>query len=160
MQQPISACYSEAAKWRYFGEVDAQNKFLGRSFEIRPTGVAHAELIIPAKWADANSSYPTAGSEYEEGMVVEHYSWKKVTTNISNFIMGSPLIDHYGDLTVSKLLPHPNTVLSIDRSSKPPNRGNLHTHVQAKRMARERCVRDKRDRLQDQWAARVGHRRT
>jgi hypothetical protein len=28
--------------------------------------------------------------------------WKKVTTNVSNFIMGSPIIDHYGDLVVSE----------------------------------------------------------
>jgi len=31
---------------------------------------------------------------------VEHYSWKKVTTNISGFILGSPTIDHYGDMIV------------------------------------------------------------
>ena len=27
--------------------------------------------------------------------------WKKVTTNVSNFIMGNPIIDHYGDLVVT-----------------------------------------------------------
>jgi oxysterol-binding protein 1 len=35
-----------------------------------------------------------------EGKVVEHYSWKKVTTNVSGFILGSPTIDHYGDMVV------------------------------------------------------------
>nr|XP_019044285.1 oxysterol-binding protein [Kwoniella bestiolae CBS 10118]OCF23215.1 oxysterol-binding protein [Kwoniella bestiolae CBS 10118] len=98
---PISACYSEAPTWKYYGEVDAQNKFQGRSFEIRPTGVAHAELIIPRSWVKQGLEYPEAGHEYGEGLVVEHYSWKKVTTNVSNFIMGSPLIDHYGDLIVT-----------------------------------------------------------
>lgn len=98
---PISACYSEAPKWKYYGEVDAQNKFQGRSFEIRPTGVAHAELIIPQEWINPSLKYPDAGSEYGPGLVKEHYSWKKVTTNVSNFIMGSPIIDHYGDLVVT-----------------------------------------------------------
>nr|XP_018260745.1 oxysterol-binding protein [Kwoniella dejecticola CBS 10117]OBR82903.1 oxysterol-binding protein [Kwoniella dejecticola CBS 10117] len=98
---PISACYSEAPTWKYYGEVDAQNKFQGRSFEIRPTGVAHCELIIPRSWVDEKAEYPNAGSEYGDGLVVEHYSWKKVTTNVSNFIMGNPLIDHYGDLVVT-----------------------------------------------------------
>ncbi|OXC70624.1 hypothetical protein AYX13_00601 [Cryptococcus neoformans] len=98
---PISACYSEAPKWKYYGEVDAQNKFQGRSFEIRPTGVAHAELIIPREWVNPSLEYPDAGPEYGPGLVKEHYSWKKVTTNVSNFIMGSPIIDHYGDLVVT-----------------------------------------------------------
>ncbi|KAK8853109.1 hypothetical protein IAR55_003810 [Kwoniella newhampshirensis] len=98
---PISACYSESPTWKYYGEVDAQNKFQGRSFEIRPTGVAHAELIIPKSWVKEGSNYPAAGHEYDDGMVVEHYSWKKVTTNVSNFIMGNPIIDHYGDLIVT-----------------------------------------------------------
>ncbi|WVQ84916.1 hypothetical protein IAT38_007079 [Cryptococcus sp. DSM 104549] len=98
---PISACYSEAPTWKYYGEVDAQNKFQGRSFEIRPTGVAHAELVIPKEWVKPGLEYPAAGAEYGEGLVIEHYSWKKVTTNVSNFIMGSPIIDHYGDLVVT-----------------------------------------------------------
>ncbi|OCF40792.1 oxysterol-binding protein [Kwoniella heveanensis CBS 569] len=98
---PISACYSEAPTWKYYGEVDAQNKFQGRSFEIRPTGVAHAELIIPREWVKDGTKYPAAGPEYGDGLVVEHYSWKKVTTNVSNFIMGTPIIDHYGDLVVT-----------------------------------------------------------
>lgn len=32
----------------------------------------------------------------------DNIRWKKVTTNVSNFIMGTPIIDHYGDLIVSK----------------------------------------------------------
>jgi len=82
--------------------VDAQNKFQGRSFEIRPTGVAHVELVIPKSTVRSGLSYPAAGPEYGDGKVIEHYSWKKVTTNVSNFIMGTPIIDHYGDLIVSE----------------------------------------------------------
>ncbi|BEI80271.1 hypothetical protein CcaverHIS002_0108000 [Cutaneotrichosporon cavernicola] len=98
---PISACYSEAPTWRYYGEVDAKNKFQGRYFEIRPTGVAHAELVIPKEWVNPADKYPPAGAEYPEGKVLEHYSWKKVITNVSNFIMGNPIIDHYGDMNVT-----------------------------------------------------------
>ena len=74
---------------------------MGKSFEIRPTGVAHVDLIIPEK---LGSDYPKATGKFSEGKVVEHYSWKKVTTNVSGFILGSPTIDHYGDMTVSQKL--------------------------------------------------------
>jgi len=93
---PISACWAESPSWHYFGEVDAQNKFMGKSFEIRPTGVAHAELLLPE---EQYPSYPKYGNK--PGKVVEHYSWKKVTTNISGFILGSPTIDHYGDMIIT-----------------------------------------------------------
>jgi oxysterol-binding protein 1 len=72
---------------------------MGKSFEIRPTGIAHAELIIPEDW---EPDYPKATGVLHAGKVVEHYSWKKVTTNVSGFILGSPTIDHYGDMIVSK----------------------------------------------------------
>jgi oxysterol-binding protein 1 len=70
---------------------------MGKSFEIRPTGVAHAELLLPQDWAP---KYPKSKSTILPDRVIEHYSWKKVTTNISGFILGSPTIDHYGDMTV------------------------------------------------------------
>lgn len=86
----MSACYSEAPKWRYYGEVDAQvcymianvtllltsqkNKFMGRSFEIRPTGVAHCDLILPRAWVRPGLDYPDADPAFGTDMVVEHYS--------------------------------------------------------------------------------------
>ena len=63
--------------------------------------MAHAELIIPRAWVKSGLEYPAAGAEYPSDRVIEHYSWKKVTTNVSNFIMGTPIIDHYGDLIVT-----------------------------------------------------------
>ncbi|KAG6899116.1 hypothetical protein C0995_007016, partial [Termitomyces sp. Mi166 len=96
---PISACWAEAPSWHYYGEVDAQNKFMGKSFEIRPTGVAHAELILPVDWV--GQGYPRAPAWFGPDKAVEHYSWKKVTTNVSGFILGSPTIDHYGDMIVT-----------------------------------------------------------
>lgn len=96
---PISACWAEGPRWRYYGEVDAQNKFTGKSFEIRPTGVANVDILLPAEWG---RKYPKYGSKYMDSeRAVEHYSWKKVTTNISGFIVGSPTIDHYGDMIVT-----------------------------------------------------------
>ncbi|KAJ7058968.1 Oxysterol-binding protein-domain-containing protein [Mycena amicta] len=94
---PISACMAESPYWRYFGEVDAQNKFMGKSFEIRPTGMAHAELLLPNEFAP---SYPKAQAPFEN-KVREHFSWKKVTTNVSGFILGAPTIDHYGDMIIT-----------------------------------------------------------
>ncbi|KAH9931318.1 Oxysterol-binding protein-domain-containing protein [Fomitopsis serialis] len=95
---PMSACWAESPHWRYYGEVDAQNKFMGKSFEIHPTGVAHAELLLPKERAP---DYPAAKGPHVEGRVIEHYSWKKVTTNVSGFILGSPTIDHYGDMVIT-----------------------------------------------------------
>jgi hypothetical protein len=100
---PISACWAESPTWHYYGEVDAQNKFMGKLFEIRPTGVAHAELLTPE---ERGPEYPKVPGKTGEGKVVEHYSWKKVTTNVSGFILGSPTIDHYGDMVV-RFLFHP-----------------------------------------------------
>src|ERR1700733_111764 len=83
-------------------QVDAQNKFTGKSFEIRPTGVAHVDILLPAEWG---RTYPKYRSKYlDSERAVEHYSWKKVTTNVSGFILGSPTIDHYGDMIVRSLL--------------------------------------------------------
>lgn len=71
---------------------------MGKSFEIRPTGIAHAELLLPEALAP---HYPKGKGPVGEGKVIEHYTWKKVTTNVSGFILGSPTIDHYGDMIVS-----------------------------------------------------------
>ncbi|KAI0068584.1 hypothetical protein BV25DRAFT_1910349 [Artomyces pyxidatus] len=96
---PISACWAEGPRWRYYGEVDAQNKFTGKSFEIRPTGVAHADLYLPE---ELGPEYPKYENRHLIGKkAVEHYSWKKVTTNVSGFILGSPTIDHYGDMVIT-----------------------------------------------------------
>jgi oxysterol-binding protein 1 len=79
-------------------QVDAQNRFTGKSFEIRPTGAANVDILLPAEWEPMYPKFKNKfmGSE----RVVEHYSWKKVTTNVSGFILGSPTIDHYGDMIV------------------------------------------------------------
>lgn len=70
---------------------------MGKSFEIRPTGVAHAELKLPK---DVEAESPD--QKYE------HYTWKKVTTNVSGFILGTTTIDHYGEMTVRTNLNYMN----------------------------------------------------
>ncbi|KAJ3804726.1 Oxysterol-binding protein-domain-containing protein [Lentinula aff. lateritia] len=129
---PISACWAESlgmvksednndlnrtvktagTGWRYYGEVDAQNKFMGKSFEIRPTGVAHVQLRIPKAWV--TDKLPLVQDEEDDGeMVLEHYTWKKVTTNVSGFILGSPTIDHYGDMVIKNHLTNDQCVLTF-----------------------------------------------
>ncbi|KDE07698.1 hypothetical protein MVLG_02157 [Microbotryum lychnidis-dioicae p1A1 Lamole] len=92
---PISACIAQSATWDYYGDVDAKSKFMGKSFEIRPTGIAHAKLKIPAAWGP---NYPASTTP---GLVEEHYSWTKVTTSVSNFLLGNPIIDHFGDMIIT-----------------------------------------------------------
>lgn len=78
-------------------KVDAQSKFVGKAYEIRPTGIAHAELILDEEW---EPDYPRDKHPRSVGKVIEHYSWKKVVTSISGFVLGTPTIDHYGEMIV------------------------------------------------------------
>ncbi|KAH0586748.1 hypothetical protein H2248_007959 [Termitomyces sp. 'cryptogamus'] len=61
---------------------------MGKSFEIRPTGRAHVELVIPVDWVKCG--YPEAPERFGLRRVVEHCSWKKVMTSVSGFIVGEP----------------------------------------------------------------------
>ena len=97
---PVSACFAEAPTWEYMGCVDAKSKFLGRSFEIRPTGVAHVRLKVSPEWLPSNKRDSAPRVPGEEGLVAEHYSWNKVTTSVSGFITGSPTMDHFGEMKV------------------------------------------------------------
>lgn len=108
---PISACFAESPGWQYFGCVDAKSKFLGRTFEIRPTGVAHANLKIPEAWVKAAwtpekqktaqpVTIPPNGETTGANKYLEHYTWNKVTTCVSGFLIGQTTIDHFGDMEV------------------------------------------------------------
>ncbi|CDU25729.1 related to SWH1-Member of an oxysterol-binding protein family [Sporisorium scitamineum] len=97
---PISACFAQSPTWEYMGCVDAKSKFLGRTFEIRPTGVAHVNLKVPRKWVKTDKELKPAPM-LDNDHVIEHYSWNKVTTSVSGFIVGSPTIDHFGDMEVT-----------------------------------------------------------
>lgn len=111
---------------------------MGKSFEIRPTGVAHVDLTIPEK---LGPDYPKATGKFGEGNVVEHYSWKKVTTNVSGFILGSPTIDHYGDMTVSAKPPflfiYEILMRGIPIDYEPSYQGPMRVNVQASRVERK-----------------------
>ncbi len=106
---PISACFAESPSWEYFGCVDAKNKFTGRTFEIRPTGVAHVNLKVPKAWlaekggsgSATKSKKPLQPLAQDPEKVIEHYAWNKVTTSVSGFIVGSPTIDHFGDMEIT-----------------------------------------------------------
>lgn len=76
---PISACIGQSPSWEYFGMVDAKSKFMGKSFEIRPTGTAHVTLRIPEEWADP--SCPPCKTA--PGLREEHYSWLKVGSTLA-----------------------------------------------------------------------------
>lgn len=112
---------------------------MGKSFEIRPTGVAHADLLLPEDW---EPSYPKYKSSVVKNKVVEHYSWKKVTTNISGFILGSPTIDHYGDMVVCTNVPLRRYQAHPLLDHQPQDQGPVYLNLQTTRLARTRCVRD------------------
>ena len=105
---------------------------MGKSFEIRPTGVAHVNLLLPE---EDEPTYPRAAQLYGKDKVIEHYSWKKVTTSISGFLLGSPTIDHYGDMTVrldldGDYVDSPKFCL-FHLGDEPSNWRPMYTYVQA-----------------------------
>jgi hypothetical protein len=110
---------------------------MGKSFEIRPTGVAHADLLLPEH---LGPGYPNAAGKLAEGKVVEHYSWKKVTTNVSGFILGAATIDHYGEMTVGCIRSYIIAGYSSPLSAghEPPHQGSVCAYIQTPRLARER----------------------
>ncbi|KAI9297005.1 hypothetical protein K502DRAFT_323508 [Neoconidiobolus thromboides FSU 785] len=102
---PISACYCESPNYIFYSEVDVKSNFWGKSYELLPQGVCHVYLVSADK------------------KTVEHYTWKKVTTAITNLIVGNPTIEHYGEMevinhstkAVCKLNFKPNRWLSSER---------------------------------------------
>lgn len=110
---PISACFAESPTWEYMGCVDAKSKFMGRKFEIRPTGVAHARIKVPEDWVPAAKRNSLPRAPNTDDLVMEHYSWNKVTSCVSGFLVGSPTIDHYGDMVVTNHVTGDKCVLSF-----------------------------------------------
>ncbi|KAG9301527.1 hypothetical protein G9A89_008379 [Geosiphon pyriformis] len=104
---PISACYCESPHYDFFSEVDVKSRFWGKSFEILPKGVSHVNLKVPKEYWPKDqkernpNSFPAKGNPKAFS---EHYSWKKVTTCVNNLIVGSPVIDHYGDMVITNHL--------------------------------------------------------
>ncbi|CAG8487846.1 16646_t:CDS:2 [Cetraspora pellucida] len=103
---PISACYCESANYDFFAEVDVKSKFWGKSFEIHPQGVSHVRLKVlkdywPSHVDGTPDSFVATGNP---NAFSEHYSWKKVTTCVNNLILGTPWIDHYGDMIITNHL--------------------------------------------------------
>lgn len=109
---------------------------MGKSFEIRPTGIAHADLKLPPAWGPNYSR----GEGEDSDKVLEHYSWKKVTTSVSGFILGSPTIDHYGEMKVHDIRPVLSSVFKTFIDHQSPNKGYLCPHLQTPRLASERFL--------------------
>ncbi|CAG8553161.1 1408_t:CDS:2, partial [Dentiscutata erythropus] len=112
---PISACYCESANYDFFAEVDVKSKFWGKSFEILPQGVSHVRLKVPKEYWPENvdgtpESFVAIGNP---NAFSEHYSWKKVTTCVNNLILGTPWIDHYGDMVITNHLTGDTCVLTF-----------------------------------------------
>ncbi|RKO89861.1 Oxysterol-binding protein, partial [Blyttiomyces helicus] len=88
---PISACHCESPDFTFWTEVNVKSKFWGKSLEIHPLGSCHVRLPLYAH--DPNTGEATLSG-------TEHYSWKKVTTQVNNLIVGKLWIDHYGDMVI------------------------------------------------------------
>ncbi|KAI9098624.1 Oxysterol-binding protein-domain-containing protein [Phlyctochytrium arcticum] len=109
---PISACYCESPDYTFWTEVNVTSKFWGKSMEIHPQGMCHVKLPVPTPGATASDD-TTPVQEFE------HYSWKKVTTNVNNIIVGKLWIDHYGDMVVRNYRTGEECIITF----KPKNAG-------------------------------------
>ncbi|CAI2185017.1 6291_t:CDS:2 [Funneliformis geosporum] len=111
---PISACYCESPNYDFFAEVNVKSKFWGKSFEILPQGVSHVNLKVSNDyWPKSLSDTLKKPANGKESAFMEHYSWKKVTTCVNNLIVGTPWIDHYGDMIITNHLTGDRCVLTF-----------------------------------------------
>ncbi|CAG8624100.1 5880_t:CDS:2 [Funneliformis caledonium] len=111
---PISACYCESPNYDFFAEVDVKSKFWGKSFEILPQGVSHVNLKVHNDYWPKSLSDTLKKPANGNGLAfAEHYSWKKVTTCVNNLIVGTPWIDHYGDMIITNHLTGDRCVLTF-----------------------------------------------
>ncbi|RIA81478.1 Oxysterol-binding protein [Glomus cerebriforme] len=111
---PISACYCESPNYDFFAEVDVKSKFWGKSFEILPQGVSHVNLkVLNDHWPKSLPDTLKKPAMKNEETFIEHYSWKKVTTCVNNLIVGTPWIDHYGDMIITNHLTGDKCVLTF-----------------------------------------------
>lgn len=81
---PISALWTESAKWDYYGETSVKSGFNGRSFDVQPTATWYLHMR------------PDGSDNVEE-----IYTWKKVTTSVVGIIMGNPSIDNWGEMEIT-----------------------------------------------------------
>lgn len=79
---PIGACHAESPYWDYMGESNVKSKFTGRAFDINPLGTLFLNLR-------------------PDNAPPELYTWKKVNTQVVGIITGSPVVDNYGDMTIT-----------------------------------------------------------
>ncbi|GBB85561.1 hypothetical protein RclHR1_12050006 [Rhizophagus clarus] len=111
---PISACYCESPNYDFFAEVDVKSKFWGKSFEILPQGVSHVNLkVLNDYWPKSLPDTLKRTADESDQVFIEHYSWKKVTTCVNNLIVGTPWIDHYGDMIITNHLTGDKCVLTF-----------------------------------------------
>jgi hypothetical protein len=70
-----------------------------------PQGVSHVNLKVSNNhWPKSLPDTLKKSANGNDKAFVEHYSWKKVTTCVNNLIVGTPWIDHYGDMIITNHL--------------------------------------------------------
>ncbi|SCU86152.1 LADA_0D12640g1_1 [Lachancea dasiensis] len=80
---PISATWSESAKWDFWGESRVDSNFNGRSFEVEHLGLWYLNM--------------RPDSEGEE----ELYTWKKPNNTVVGILVGNPQVDNHGDVEIT-----------------------------------------------------------
>ncbi len=78
----IVACYAESRNWRFWQDVQAEPKFMGKSMLIVPKGRIHLQFVD------------------DSGQVIKHFSWKKVCSSLRNIFSATKSVENHGDLLI------------------------------------------------------------
>lgn len=107
---PISAAHAEGERWTLDSETIVKMSFWGKSISLCPGGRTVLSLTLneenDAPFAEDNlpknfDGHLSDKGRSHKGASREVYSWKKVTTNVNNVIVGRMWIGHTGEMTIT-----------------------------------------------------------
>ncbi|KAK2720637.1 oxysterol-binding protein 1-like isoform X2 [Artemia franciscana] len=75
---PVVAQHCESKNWICHQEFSMTSSFKGKYLQVKPLGMTHLTFL-------------SSGN---------HYTWRKVTTNVNNIILGKLWVDHHGDMEI------------------------------------------------------------
>lgn len=102
----IVACYAESKSWRFWQDIQAETKFMGKSMLIVPKGKINLQFLD------------------DSGHVIAHYSWRKVCGSLRNIFSATKSVENHGDLLIKNELTGDEAKINFKESGLFSNSGN------------------------------------
>lgn len=102
----IVACHAESKHWRFWQDVQAETKFMGKSMLIVPKGRINLEFLD------------------DHGQVIAHYSWNKVCGSLRNIFSSNKSVENHGELLIRNELNKDEARITFKESGLFSNSGN------------------------------------